>query len=63
MLEVGEAEAQLLRLVAAQVRDEGVRDADEILEDAARLGMPQVERDERLFRLKLSKKSESVPSW
>ena len=48
VLEVREAEAQLLRLVAAQVRDHGVRDPDEVLEHAPRLGMPQIERERAL---------------
>ena len=48
MLEVGEADPQLLRLVAAQVRDERVGHADEVLEDAARLGTAEVERERAL---------------
>ena len=48
MLEIGEADPQPLRLVAAEVRHERVRDADEVLEDAARLRAPEVERERAL---------------
>ena len=48
MLEVGEPDAQLSGLVAAQVRDQGVRHAHEVLEDASCLVAAKVQRDRAL---------------
>ena len=63
VLEVVVAEAQLRRLVAAQVREDGVDRRDEVLEHRARGGCRRSSETLRLLRLKDSKKSESSPSW